>query len=106
VPMFGRGTAHARQSDIDTDWRSLAGKDIVILRREAPQVQEYQQYFRAVETKQIPLGGGVYHAILGRGFDYEAYRRGVLADVRERYYRIPAWLPAGRCYFFERYFPR
>jgi 4-amino-4-deoxy-L-arabinose transferase-like glycosyltransferase len=106
VPVFGRGTSHARQSDIETDWRSLAGKDIVVLRREAPPVQEYQPYFRAVETKKIPLGGGAYHALIGRGLDYEAYRRGVLADVRERYYRIPAWLPAGRCYFLERYFPR
>jgi hypothetical protein len=23
--------------------------------------------------------------------------------VRERWYRIPQWLPVGRCYFFERY---
>jgi hypothetical protein len=45
------------------------------------------------------------HAVRGRGFDYEAYRTHVLAAVRERYYRIPAFLPVGRCYFFERYFP-
>ena len=106
VPVFGRGTSHARQSDIETDWRNLAGKDMLLLRREAPPAQEYQPYFREIEIKKIPLGGGAYHALIGRGFDYEAYRRGVLADVRERYYRIPAWLPAGRCYFFERYFPR
>ncbi len=49
---------------------------------------------------------GVYHAILGRGFNYQAYRAGMLADIRDRYYRIPPWLPAGRCFFFERYFPR
>jgi len=106
VPVFGRGTSHARQSDIDTDWRSLAGKDIVVLRREPPQLQDYQPYFRAVETRKIPLGGGVYHALVGSGFDYEAYRSKVLAEVRELYYRIPAWLPAGRCYFSERYFPQ
>jgi hypothetical protein len=106
VPVFGRGTSHARQDDIDTDWRSLAGKDIVVLRREAPQPQDYQPYFRAVEVHKIPLGGGVYHALVGRGFNYEAYRGRVLAEVRDLYYRIPAWLPAGRCYFFERYFPR
>ena len=106
VPVFGRGTSHARQSDIDTDWRGLAGKDIVVLRREAPQLQDYQPYFRAVEVRKIPLGAGVYHALVGRGFDYEAYRSGVLAEVRALYYRIPAWLPARRCYFFERYLPR
>jgi 4-amino-4-deoxy-L-arabinose transferase-like glycosyltransferase len=106
VPVFGRGTSHARQADIDTDWRRLAGRDFVILRRQAPSLQDYQPYFRSIEIRQLPLGGGRYHAVLGSGFDYEAYRAGVLADIRERYYRIPAALPVGRCYFFERYFPQ
>jgi hypothetical protein len=104
VPVFGRGTSHARQSDIDTDWRTQAGKDVVVLRREAPLPQDYRPYFRSIEIKAIPLGGGTYHAVIGRGFDYEAYRAGVLADVRERYYRIPAALPVGKCYFFDKYF--
>jgi len=106
VPMFGRGTAHARQSDIDTDWRAYDGKDLLILRREPPLLQDYQPYFRGIEVKKISLGGGFYYAILGRGFDYGAYRAGVLADVRDRYYRIPSVLPVERCYFFERYFRR
>jgi hypothetical protein len=106
VPLFGRGTSHARQDDIDTDWRAYADKDLLILRREPPLPQDYRPYFRAIDVKKIPLGGGTYHAVLGRGFNYEAYRAGVLADVRDRYYRIPPRLPVGRCYFFERYFPR
>ena len=106
VAVFGRGTSHARQDDIDTDWRALDGKDIVILRRELPQPDEYEPYFRKVEARTIPLGGGRYHAYAGTGFDYAAYRARVLADIRDRYYRIPAGLPVGRCYFFDRYFPR
>jgi len=47
--------------------------------------------------------GAPFHAVLGRGFDYAAYREGVLKPVRERWYRIPPRLPVGRCYFFERY---
>jgi hypothetical protein len=105
VPVFGRGTSHARQSDLATDWRTHDGKDLVILRREPPLPQDYQPYFHAVETKRIPLGEGIYHAVRGSGFSYQAYRAGVLAAVREHYYRIPPRLPVGRCYFFERYFP-
>jgi 4-amino-4-deoxy-L-arabinose transferase-like glycosyltransferase len=105
VPMFGRGTAHARQDDIETDWRAYAGKDFVVLKREVPLLQDYQPYFRDIEVKRIALGGGAYHAIIGRGFDYAAYHARVLTDIRDRYYRIPALLPVGRCYFFERYFP-
>jgi hypothetical protein len=51
----------------------------------------------------VPARGTVHYAVLGRGFDYAAYREQVLSVVRERWYRIPAWLPVGRCYFFERY---
>jgi len=104
VAVFGRGTSHARQADIGIDWRAYEGKDLVILRREAPLAQDYQPYFRALEVKRVPLGAGSYYAVIGSGFRYQAYRQGVLADIRERFYRIPAPLPVGRCYFFERYF--
>jgi len=104
VAVFGRGTSHARQDDIDTDWRQFAGRDLLILRREAPLSQDYAPYFREFQVKRIALGGRDFHAVIGRGFDYAAYRRGVLADVRDRFYRIPPLLPQGRCYFFERYF--
>ena len=106
VAVFGRGTSHARQDDIDTDWRALAGKDLLILRREPPLPQDYRPYFRDIQVKRVALGGASYHAVLGYGFNYEAYRSTVLADIRDRYYRIPARLPVGRCYFFERYFPQ
>jgi hypothetical protein len=106
VPMFGRGTAHARQDDIDTDWRIYAGKDFLVLKRQPPLLRDYQPYFRELEVKKIALGGGAYYAILGRGFDYAAYRARVLTDIRDRYYRIPAMLPVERCYFLDRYFPR
>jgi len=105
VPIFGPGTSHARQDDLDTDWRALNGKDLLVLRRQPPAPAEYQPYFRTVETKRIPLGGSAYHAVIGSGFDYAAYRARVLGEVRDRYYRIPGWLPVGHCYFFERYFP-
>jgi len=106
VPVFGLGTSHARQDDINSDWRTFAGKDFLILRREPPLPQDYQPYFASIEVKKIPLGSGFYHSVVGRNFNYAAYRAGVLAQVRDRYYRIPSRLPVGRCYFFERYFPQ
>jgi len=105
VAVFGRAGSHARQDDIDTDWRALDGRDLLILRREAPLAQDYAPYFRTIRIREIPLGAGRYHAVLGDGFRYAAYRSGVLADVRDRYYRIPRWLPVRGCYFIERYFP-
>ncbi|MDH3321282.1 MAG: glycosyl transferase family 39, partial [Betaproteobacteria bacterium] len=103
VPVFGPGSSHARHDDIRTDWRRFQGRDLLILRREPPDLRQYRPYFRELEVREVPARGTLHYAVLGRGFDYAAYREGVLRPVRERWYRIPPWLPVGRCYFFERY---
>ena len=103
VPVFGAGSSYARQDDILTDWRRYQGRDLLVFRREPPDLERYRPFFREVEVREVQARGIVYYAVLGRGFDYGAYREQVLPVVRERWYRIPGWLPAGRCYFFERY---
>jgi 4-amino-4-deoxy-L-arabinose transferase-like glycosyltransferase len=103
VPVFGAGSLHARQDDILTDWRRYQGRDLLVLRRAPPDLEHYRPYFREVEARAVHARGTLYYAVLGRGFDYAAYRERVLAAVRERWYRIPSWLPVGGCYFFERY---
>jgi 4-amino-4-deoxy-L-arabinose transferase-like glycosyltransferase len=105
VPVFGPGSSHARHDDILTDWRTYDGRDLLILRRERPPAEDYRRYFRAVDIAPLEFAGATLYAVRGRGFDYAAYRAHVLAEVRERYYRIPRFLPVKRCYFFERYFP-
>lgn len=103
VPVFGAGSSHARHDDILTDWRAYEGRDLVILRRDAPELARYRPYFRDVQVRRLEVRGATFHAVVGRGFGYAAYREGVLRPVRERWYRIPAILPVGACYFFERY---
>jgi len=103
VPVFGTGSSHARQDDLRTDWRRYEGRDLLILRRDAPDLARYQAYFREVEAREFEGGGTRHYAVLGRGFDYPAYREHVLKEIREHWYRIPAALPVGGCYFFERY---
>ncbi len=103
VPVFGPGSSHARHDDILTDWRTYQGRDLAILSRDESDLARYRPYFREVEAQRIEVRGATFHAVLGRGFDYAAYREGVLKPVRERWYRIPRALPVGRCYFFERY---
>jgi len=104
VFVFGPASSHARHDDILTDFRRLDGKNILILRKNAPEDGDYRPYFRTVEYRTLVLSGATFHLVLGRGFDYAAYREGVLAPTRDRYYRIPWYLPQGRCYFCERYF--
>lgn len=107
--VFGEGSSHARHDDILTDFRELDGKNILVLRKSASSEQsrreEYQPYFHEVEYRSLTLDGVTYHLVLGRGFDYGAYRAGVLRKIKDKFYRIPAFLPINGCYFGERYFP-
>ncbi|MGB5082969.1 MAG: glycosyltransferase family 39 protein [Burkholderiales bacterium] len=102
--VFGAASSHARHDDILTDFRRLDGRNILVLRKDPPTDGDYRPYFRSVEYRSFALSGATFHLVLGRGFDFAAYREGVLKPVRERYYAIPRYLPQGRCYFCERYF--
>lgn len=105
VIVFGPGTSHARHDDILTDFRALEGRDILIVRRRAASAADYEPYFDRVRLREISIRGAVFHLVEGEGFRYPAYRDRVLEAVRQRYYALPRWLPAGPCYFCDRYFP-
>ena len=104
VFVFGTASSHARHDDLLTDFRRLDGRNIAVFRKNAPQDDEYQPFFQSVETRTLELSGARFYAVLGRGFSYKAYLDRVLTPVRERFYRIPAYLPQGGCIFCERYF--
>ena len=108
VAVFGSGSSHARHDDLVSDFRAFEGRDVVILRRRLPSggtaADEYAPFFRAVEPRSFALEGVNFHLVIGRGFRYEPYREAVLVPARDRWYRIPAYLPQGGCVFCDRYF--
>jgi hypothetical protein len=104
VFVFGEASSHARHDDIATDFRKFAGRNIAVLRKSPPRDEDYRPYFDAVEYKSFDVAGAKFHIVLGRGFNYAAYRDRVLVKVRDRYYRMPGYLPQGHCDFCERYF--
>ena len=103
--VFGTASSHGRHDDILTDFRKLAGKNILVLRKNPPNPDDYKPYFAKVEFRQFTLHGATFHVVLGQRFDYASYREHVLRPLRDRYYRMPSYLPLGHCYFCERYFP-
>jgi hypothetical protein len=104
VFVLGPGSGHGRHDDLVTDFGRLDGRDILVVRKHPPDPQEYAALFRAVEFRDVTVRGATFHLVLGQGFSFPAYRERVLASVRARYYRIPRYLPQGRCYLCERYF--
>jgi hypothetical protein len=101
--VYGAGSHNARQYDALVDLRRLDGRNLLVIRKSAPPRNEYDPYFREVEYRTIDVRGATFHVTLGRGFDYAAYRDTVLAGVRDRFYRVPAFLPQGGCDYCERY---
>jgi hypothetical protein len=103
--VFGEGGLHARQDDMLTDFRPFQGRNILILSKSAPNLQEYTPYFKHVESQTFAVRGADFHLVLGYGFNFEQYREGVLRLIKDKYYRIPSYLPHAPCYFCDRYFP-
>ncbi|WP_372826145.1 ArnT family glycosyltransferase [Polaromonas sp.] len=102
VPVFGPGNFHARQDDMLVDFSLYQGKTVRIVRMDAPPLQDYRPYFDSVQVLRYVQDGVPFYAVEGRGFNYPAYRDGVLATIYRRYYNIPVWLPMTGCPFCER----
>ena len=102
VPVFGRGNFHARQDDVLVDFSVYQGRTIRIIRTELPRLDDYRAYFDTVKLLPYRQSGLLFYAVEGSGFKYATYRDAVLADISNRYYRIPSWLPLKACPFCER----
>jgi hypothetical protein len=105
VAVFGPGSSHARHDDILTDWRTLNGRDILIIRKEPGVNQSDEAFFDRLVRRSVEVRGVTFYLTEGYGFRYEPYRDQVLEQIRARWYQVPTWLPAGPCYFCDRYFP-
>lgn len=104
--VFGEGGLHARQDDMLTDFRLFQGRNILILSKSAPNMQEYTPYFKHVETRIFTLRDTNFHLVLGYDFNFEQYKEDVLRQIKNKYYRIPSYLPHAPCYFCDKYFPQ
>lgn len=102
--VFGEGGLHARQDDLLTDFRSYQGRNMLILTKAQPDMQQYQPYFSRVETQSFNLRDATFYLVLGYDFNYAEYKEGVLRQIKNKYYKIPAYLPHAPCYFCEKYF--
>ena len=102
--VYGLGSKHARQDDMDTDFRDLNGRNIVVFDKSPTDRSLYTPYFAQVAQQVLRVNGAQFYIAKGYGFDYAAYRAGVLSEIKRKYYRIPNWLPVLQCYFCEKYF--
>lgn len=102
--VFGTGSRYAREDDRITDWRRHDGQNMLFFQRKKVPLERLTPFFDSVEVQPLTVLGARYEVAIARGFNYEAYRQGVLEPIRDRYYRIPGALPVGGCDFLKRYF--
>ena len=103
VPVFGVGRFHARQDDMLVDFSIYNGKTIRVITGAPPDLTDYTPYFASVSKLTVVQDGVTFHFVEGVGFNYPAYRQGVLGDIFKRFYNIPKWLSMTGCPFCERY---
>ena len=103
VPVFGVGRFHARQDDMLVDFSLYQGKTIRIITAGPPDLEAFRPYFTTVQALTFMQSGVAFYAVEGAGFNYQAYRQGVLGTIFKRFYKIPGFLPMTGCPFCERY---
>jgi hypothetical protein len=103
MPVFGVGRFHARQDDMLVDFSVYQGKTVRVITADPPKLENFKPYFETVTVLSFTQSGVPFYAVQGTGFNYEAYRQGVLGQAFRQFYNIPTWLPMTGCPFCERY---
>ena len=103
VIVFGKGSHHARQDDILTNFKELEGRNILILRRATADPNEYRPCFDKLEIKPLKVEEATFSLLFGYGFRYQEYRQRYLLLALRAYYQIPDWLPYSKSFFHEKY---
>ncbi len=102
VIVLGYGSYHAREDDKLTDFRMLEGKNILLVSY-TKDLDYLHKFFVNVEIKPLKIEKATFYYALGQGFKYKEYRKLVIQNALDRYYRIPKWLPTGQCYMQSMY---
>ena len=103
MPVFGVGRFHARQDDMLVDFSLYQGRAVRIITPDKPDPEEFKPYFDSVAVLGFSQDGVPFYVVEGSGFNYPAYRQGVLGEAFRQFYNIPAWLPMTGCPFCERF---
>ena len=103
MPVFGVGRFHARQDDMLVDFSLYQGKTIRVITGGPPDLKLFQPYFNSVRVLTFMQSGVPFYVVEGSDFNFEAYRKGVLGEILQRFYKIPKVLPMTGCPFCERY---
>ena len=101
--VFDKASFHAREDERLTDYKKLNGKNILIFKRTASNLDKLSKYFSNSERKSFKVREATFELLIGNKFNYDLYREEVLKPINKDFYSIPDWLPVGQCEFKNKY---
>jgi len=101
--VFDKASFHAREDERLIDYKKLDGKNILIFKRTAANLDKYSRYFSGSERKSFKVRGATFELLMGDKFNYALYREEVLKEINRDFYTMPDWLPPGQCDFKRKY---
>ena len=102
--VWGTGSVHGRDDDLQTDFKQLDKKNILIVDiNSSINTAAIQPYFLHYQIIKKYLYGMPYNLIFGYNFDYLRYKNTTLKNIYKKYYQIPEYLPRGKFYFKAKY---
>lgn len=102
-PTFGIGSVHGREDDLMTNFKLLAHKNFLIFYTRPPHAGEYQAYFAQSSVHHFVYDDATFYYVLGKNFNYPAYRYHVLQDINNTYWQVPDYLPHAKSFFAVKY---
>lgn len=103
VIVFDRASFHAREDERLTNYKKLDGKNILIFKRTALNLDKLSKYFSRSERKSFKVREATFELLIGQQFNYKLYHEEVLKEINRDFYAIPDWLPVRQCEFKEKY---
>jgi 4-amino-4-deoxy-L-arabinose transferase-like glycosyltransferase len=97
-----------RLDDKLLDVRTLNGKDFDFIDKRAFNQRDralFKSTCKSISISDLHVNDSTYYRFSCHDFNYEAYKKAILDTQKELYYTIPSWLPTGKCYFLDRYYP-
>ncbi len=103
--MMGSLSRSGRYYDFITDFKNFDGKNFLIVSLNKKDAEKLSNYFKKIDVKEVDIMGASFFMISGEHFIYNQYRDIYLSRILKMYYTVPGFLPRGRNFFVERYFP-
>ena len=103
APMIFSNSTFGRMDDRAVDFRELNGKSLYLFNNREMKADEYTNVCSDVKITTFSMENANFYVTECHGFNYEKYKEYYLKIQKEKFYRLPEFLPKGKCYFDERY---